>query len=99
MSDALTLAEVDRIARLARLALDDNERQQYAVQLSRILDYARQVSELDTTGIEPTASFLDEVAGERADEVRPSLGLDSVVSNAPRHRDGLFGVPRVLGGE
>ena len=99
MVEPLSLAEVDRIARLARLALTDVERRTYALQLARILEYARQIEALNTTGIEPTASLLDQPLAERQDEPRPSLPLDAVTALAPEGIDGLVAVPRVLGGE
>jgi aspartyl-tRNA(Asn)/glutamyl-tRNA(Gln) amidotransferase subunit C len=97
MAHELTRAEVERIAGLARLALTDEERTVYAGQLARILDYAGQVAELDTRGIPPTASVLDEGSVERPDEVRASLGRDRALANAPDAAAGLFRVPRVLG--
>jgi aspartyl-tRNA(Asn)/glutamyl-tRNA(Gln) amidotransferase subunit C len=97
MPDALTLADVERVAALARLALTDEEKSTYRRQLARILDYARQVSELDTSGVPPTASVLDAALVLRADEVRPSLGPAVALANAPDPASGLFRVPRMLG--
>jgi aspartyl-tRNA(Asn)/glutamyl-tRNA(Gln) amidotransferase subunit C len=97
MPDDLTLADVERVAALARLALTDEEKSTYRRQLARILDYARQVSELDTSGVPATASVLDDAAALRADQVRPSLGPALALANAPDPASGLFRVPRVLG--
>jgi aspartyl-tRNA(Asn)/glutamyl-tRNA(Gln) amidotransferase subunit C len=97
MPDDLTLADVERVAALARLALTDEEKSTYRRQLARILDYARQVSELDTSGVPATASVLDDVAALRADQVRPSLCPALALANAPDQASGLFRVPRVLG--
>jgi aspartyl-tRNA(Asn)/glutamyl-tRNA(Gln) amidotransferase subunit C len=97
MPDELTLADVERVAALARLALTDEEKSTYRRQLTRILDYARQVSELDTSGVPPTSSVVDAAAVLRTDEVRPSLGPALALANAPDTASGLFRVPRVLG--
>jgi aspartyl-tRNA(Asn)/glutamyl-tRNA(Gln) amidotransferase subunit C len=97
MPDDLTLADVERVAALARLALTDEEKSIYRRQLARILDYARQVSELDTSGVPATASVLDDATALRADEVRPSLCPALALANAPDPASGLFRVPRVLG--
>jgi aspartyl-tRNA(Asn)/glutamyl-tRNA(Gln) amidotransferase subunit C len=97
MRDDLTVGDVERIAALARLALTDEEKSLYARQLTRILDYARQVAELDTRDVPPTSSVLDEVPLERPDIVRPSLDRQAALSNAPDAASGLFRVPKVLG--
>jgi aspartyl-tRNA(Asn)/glutamyl-tRNA(Gln) amidotransferase subunit C len=97
MSDALTPAEVERVAALARLALTAEEQSLYLSQLARILDYARQISDLDTRDVPPTASVLDAATAPRADQVRPSLGTDGALANAPDQASGLFRVPKVLG--
>jgi aspartyl-tRNA(Asn)/glutamyl-tRNA(Gln) amidotransferase subunit C len=89
--------EVERIARLARLALTDDEKALYARQLARILDYARQVAELDTTGVLPMARADESAGAERQDEPRASLARDTALANAPDALSGLFVVPRVLG--
>jgi len=97
MPDDLTVSDVERIATLARLALTDEEKSLYSRQLTRILDYARQVAELDTRDVPPTASVLDNVQFERPDISRPSLDRQAALSNAPDTASGLFRVPRVLG--
>ena len=97
MPDALTLAEVERVAALARLALTAEERSLYLGQLARILDYARQIADLDTSDVPPTASVLDAAMPARADRVRSSLGAANALANAPDQASGLFRVPKVLG--
>jgi aspartyl-tRNA(Asn)/glutamyl-tRNA(Gln) amidotransferase subunit C len=99
MPDEIDAAEVARIARLARLALTEDEKALYARQLARILDYARQISALDTTGVSPTARVDEGAPVERADEVRPSLTRDRVLRNAPESLSGLFIVPRAIAEE
>jgi aspartyl-tRNA(Asn)/glutamyl-tRNA(Gln) amidotransferase subunit C len=97
MPDELSRSDVERVAALARLALTEDEKTLYLRQLTRILDYARQVAELDTRDVPPTSSVLGEIPRHRADEVRPSLGPDAALANAPDAASGLFRVPRVLG--
>ena len=67
-------------------------------QLGDILDYARQVQSIDTTGVPPTASVVTQVA-ERDDVVRASLDRAAALGNAPDANTdaGLFKVPRVIG--
>jgi len=92
----LTLEEVEHIAHLARLDLTEDEKARYRVQLSAILDYARRLQELDTTGIPPTASVLPPRSVLRLDEPRPSLAPGALLSNAPEAEDNQFRVPPVL---
>lgn len=95
-----TRADVERIANLARLALTDEEKTVFAGQLDRILQYARQVCELDTSGVAATSHVLDRQPADRPDAVRPSLSQSQALANAPEPAlaEGLFKVPRVLGG-
>lgn len=80
----LTLAEIDRIAELARLSLSDEERARFARQLSAILDYAAALEQVDVEGIPPTATVLVARSVMRAgDQVAGSLPRDEVLANAP----------------
>jgi aspartyl-tRNA(Asn)/glutamyl-tRNA(Gln) amidotransferase subunit C len=99
MPDALDLAEVERIAALARLALTDEEKRLFAGQLTRILDYARQLEMLSTEGVAPMARVDEESRLERDDEPRPSLPRDAVLDTAPNAVAGVFVVPRAVGTE
>ena len=93
---ALTVEEVRKIARLARLQLTQAEELRYAQQLSAVLDYAGRLKEVDTSEIPPTATVLPLKAPLRRDEVRPSPPRERLLSNAPEAETGMFRVPRVL---
>ncbi len=82
---------------LARLALTDDEIEQLIGELGAILDYAAEVSALDTADIPPTAHPLPLVNVLRPDEPRRSLDRDEVLAQAPAAEDGQFRVPRILG--
>ena len=89
--------EVRHVARLARLALDDEEVGRYVVQLSAILDHVDAVRRLDTADVPPTAHpFLVENV-LRADSVTVSLDRETVLAQAPLAEDDRFRVPRILG--
>lgn len=92
----LSLAEVEYIAELARLELTQEEKERYRQQLSAILDYARSLQELDTTGISPTSSVLAAELPLREDESRPGLSLEDLLRNAPQVENSQFRVPPVL---
>ena len=92
----ITLAQVEHVARLARLDLGPEEKEQMRGQLDAILGYVEQLRRVDTTGIEPTAHVLPLVNVFREDEVRPSYPADAMLANAPELEDEQFRVPRIL---
>jgi len=94
---SITRAEVEHVARLARLALTPDELDSLTTELGAILEHAAQVSALDTSGVPPTAHPLPLVNVFRADETRPSLPRDEVLAAAPAAEGGRFRVPRILG--
>ena len=94
---SLTRADVEHVARLARLALTDDELDALTAELAAILEHAVQVSALDTAGVPPTAHPLPLVNVFRPDVVRPGLPRDEVLAAAPAVEDGRFRVPRILG--
>lgn len=100
MADRLTIADVERIAALARLELTDAEKALYTRQIGEILAYAEQVQGLDTTNVPPTAHVLSRHPADRPDLARPSLSREAALANAPDMSldTGLFRVPRVIGG-
>lgn len=99
ISMALTLADVDHVATLARLGLSDDERERMRDQLSTILEHIGELSQLDTDSIPPTASVTRMTNVWREDAVRPSLTSEQVFQNAPRVSDDCFVVRTPLGSE
>jgi aspartyl-tRNA(Asn)/glutamyl-tRNA(Gln) amidotransferase subunit C len=92
----ITLAEVEHVARLARLALAADEKERMRSQLDAILGYIEQLRRVDVTGIEPTAHVLPLVNVMRDDEVRPSYPAEAMLQNAPDAHEEQFRVPRIL---
>jgi aspartyl-tRNA(Asn)/glutamyl-tRNA(Gln) amidotransferase subunit C len=102
MTDAgarITRADVVHVARLARLALTDDELESLTRELDVILDNAARVSALDTDGVPPTAHPLPLVNVVRADDPIRGVDRDEVLAQAPDVEDGRFKVPRILGEE
>ncbi|CDO27282.1 asparaginyl/glutamyl-tRNA amidotransferase subunit C [Mycobacterium vulneris] len=89
--------EVAHLARLARLALTDDELDSYAGQLDAILGHVSQIQSVDVTGVEPTDNPLKDVNVSRPDVVEPCLTQEEALAAAPRAEDGRFAVPRILG--
>lgn len=96
VSDRISRADVEHVAALARLTLEDEEIERLAGELGVILDHAEDVAALDLTDVIPTAHPLPLVNVLRADEVRPTLDRDEVLAAAPATEDGRFRVPRIL---
>lgn len=96
MTPMLTPQEVEHIARLARLALTDEEKKRFRQQLSEILEYAARLQALDTGDILPTFSVLPSQNVLRADEIQRSLDTEDILRNAAKTEDHQFRVPPVL---
>lgn len=92
----LTLADVEKIAHLARLELTEAEKQQYLEQLTAILHYAERLNELDLTGIPPTSHAIAQQNIMRPDAAEPSLPMDHLLFNAPQQKENQFVVQAVL---
>ena len=96
----LTIADVERVAALAHLALTEEEKILFTRQLADILQYAEQIQALDTSHVPATAHIAASGSAERDDEPRPCLSVAEALANAPDAAPdaGLFRVPRVIGG-
>ena len=96
MPEPITRADVEHVARLARLALTDDEVARFTGELGAILEHAADLATLDLDDVEPTAHPLPLTNVTRPDEIRPSLPRDEVLAEAPAVEDGRFRVPRIL---
>lgn len=92
----ITREEVEHVARLARLALSEEEREKMRAQLDAILTYIDKLNELDTSQAEPTSHVIPMNNVFRDDVVRPSLSQEEALVNAPDRHDAFFRVPRIL---
>ncbi len=89
--------DIAKVAKLARIALTEEELAAYGSQLEDILVHAERIQALPTEGVTPTSHPLPLVNGLRPDEVEACLERDAVLSQAPDTEDGQFRVPRILG--
>lgn len=96
MTDPISRADVEHVAKLARLALTADEVEHLTVELATILGHARDIEALDLAGVPPTAHPLPLENVLRPDEVRPTLDRAEVLAQAPAAEDGRFRVPRIL---
>jgi aspartyl-tRNA(Asn)/glutamyl-tRNA(Gln) amidotransferase subunit C len=93
---SLKKEDIEKIAHLARLGIDDKDVPEYARNLSSILDLVEQMNATDTEGVLPMAHPLDAQQRLRADEVTEKNQRDYFQENAPEVESGLFLVPKVI---
>jgi aspartyl-tRNA(Asn)/glutamyl-tRNA(Gln) amidotransferase subunit C len=92
-----TIETVEHVARLAQLSLGPEERLTFARQLDQILEYAESIQALDVDGV-PPMSHARATGVFRPDTPQGGLARERVLEGAPDPEDGLFRVPRILGG-
>ena len=93
---SLDRADVEKIANLARLAVDDQEAESYARELSNILGLVEQMNAADTEGVSPMAHPLHMAQRLRSDEVTEGDQRERFQGIAPLTEDGLYLVPKVI---
>jgi aspartyl-tRNA(Asn)/glutamyl-tRNA(Gln) amidotransferase subunit C len=93
---ALDTDTVRRIARLARIRVDDGALAPLADELNNILGWIEQLDEVDTDGVAPMTSVVEMVQRLRADQVDDGGIADDVLANAPDAADGFYTVPKVV---
>ncbi len=89
--------QVHKVALLARLNLTPNEEEQYAVQMSSIIDYFEQLSELNTDDVEPTTRAIDLSNITRTDTQSSYQNLAGIYAAAPDREEEFFKVPKIMG--
>ena len=90
---SISRQQIEHVAKLARLALSEEELARLGDQLGAIVEAVSKVSELDLEDVPPTSHPLDVFNVLRADEPRPSLSQEDALRNAPAVEDGAFRVP------
>ena len=96
MPEPLTRPAVEHVAKLARLALDDETIELYRRQLSTVLDHIAMLQRLDVEGVEPMAHPLDVTNRLAEDEPGSAMPLDALLDNAPAREGRYLAVPKVL---
>ena len=92
----ITVADVEYVARLARLDLTAGEKELFAGQMDAILGYVEKLKAVDTEGIVPTSHAVPMENAFREDAVYPSIGLERALANAPLRSGSFFAVPKVI---
>ena len=92
----ITKQEVEYVAHLARLEIDDEQKDKLTSQLNDILLYIDKLNELDTSGVEPMSHAIAVTNAFREDKGADSLGTEQSLMNAPDARGEFFRVPKVI---
>jgi len=92
----ITTAEVDNIAKLAKLKFSEDEKKRLTHQLAQIIAYVEKLNELDLENVPPTSHVLQLKNVMREDEVKPWLTQKEALANAPAKHHGFFSVPKVI---
>ena len=92
----ITMQEVEQVARLARLALSDAEKESMRRELDGILSYIDKLRALDTEGVPPTSHAVPMTNVMREDEPVPSLPQADMLANAPDRSGEFFRVPKII---
>jgi aspartyl-tRNA(Asn)/glutamyl-tRNA(Gln) amidotransferase subunit C len=87
---------VRHIAKLARIAMSDDEIERLAPELNNILGWVEQLGEVNTDGVEPLATVIDQKLRLRDDVVSEGNIRDEILANAPEAQHGFFAVPKVI---
>jgi aspartyl-tRNA(Asn)/glutamyl-tRNA(Gln) amidotransferase subunit C len=88
--------DVRYVAKLARIALSEDEVERFGEQLGDLLEHVNVLSELETSAVSATAQVVASTNVERPDETGPCLDRETVLSMAPQREGALFRVPRII---
>lgn len=88
--------QVEHVARLAALALTEEEKELFGRQLNQVLEHAEVIKSVDTEDVPPTSHAIPMGNVYREDRVRPSLPPEEALRNAPQPEGGFFSVPRIV---
>ena len=92
----ITTEDIEYVAKLAKLKLSDSEKEMLTSQMGDIVEFANDISKLDTDGVKPTNHILEIKNVLREDEVKPSYSRDEILKNAPAKEAGCIVVPSIM---
>lgn len=93
---ALTQKDVEKIGKLAHIALSEEDKVHFGQEIDRILTWIEQLQDVDTDDVEPLASVSGATLPWRTDEVTDGNKRDDVLANSPHSEYGCFTVPKVI---
>ena len=95
----IDIDQVRKVANLARLELSEAEEQQFTGQLNGILEYVKQLDELETKDVPPTTRAIEVSNITRPDKLEVFSEREAILDSAPEREEDFFRVPKIMGGE
>lgn len=93
---SVTKKDVEKIAELARLKFDENELNDFTIEMNKILSYVEKLNELNTDNVEPLSHPNEASNVFRDDVLNPSVSTEEALKNAPDKDEKFFKVPKVI---
>lgn len=93
---SVDLATVKRVARLARIAVSEEDAERMTGELNAILGFVAQLDEVNVDGIEPLTSIIPMALRRREDAVTDGAKAEDIIANAPASEENFFAVPKVV---
>ena len=93
---AVTIKDVEHIAKLAKLEFTEAEKEKFTHQMNQILEYMEQLNKLETSDIEPLSHVIELSNVFRQDVVKPGVSTEEALKNAPAKTEEFFKVPKVI---
>ncbi len=92
----ITDKDLDYVARLARIHIDEEKKEQLTKDMESVIKFADKLAELDTENVEPIAHALPVNNVFRKDEIVPSYNREALLENAPEKDAGCYSVPKIV---
>lgn len=93
---SVDLATVKRVARLARIAVSEEDAERMTGELNGILGFVAQLDEVNVAGVEPLTSIIPMALRRREDMVTDGAKVEDIIANAPASEENFFVVPKVV---
>ena len=97
--EVITTEQMKQIERLAMLALSEEKREEMAQALTRLIEYADTLKQVDTEGVLPAVHLFQGINVLREDEPGEVYRVEAITANAPLQKDGVFVVPKTIAGQ
>lgn len=88
--------DIQYVAKLANLKIEDDDIDDFTRQIGDILEYVEKLDELDTDDVVPTAYTVPMKNVMREDKAEPSMDRDKILANAPDKKEGQYRVPKII---
>jgi len=93
---SVTTKEIEKLSNLAQIAVNENEKQELAEKMGKILDWMEVLNEVNTKGVPPLQNVHDGFLEMAADEISDGDKAEEILKNAPDEKYGYFAVPKVI---